>query len=316
MREEKRNNPMMAENILELIGGTPLVKLKVIGHDLPSTIAAKLEFFNPSGSIKDRTVLSMILQAERDGNLKPGMTIVEPTSGNTGIALALICAYKGYRLIITMPDTMSIERRKLLKAFGAEVILTQGSLGMDGAIMKAEELVSSNREHMMLKQFENPANPDAHKRITSMEIWEQTDGKVDILVAGVGTGGTITGCGETLRKLKPEIKIIAVEPRTSAVLSGKLPGSHKIHGIGAGFMPKVLNRDVINEIITVTDEDAKETSRRLAREEGILAGISSGAALWGAMKVASRRENYGKLIVVIFADTGERYLSSWLWEDE
>ena len=316
MEMGKRNCTAMAESILELIGCTPLVKLNVIGRDLPGVIAAKLELFNPSGSLKDRTALSMIEDAEREGKLKSGMTIIEPTSGNTGISLAFICACKGYHLLIIMPETMSIERRKLLKAFGAEIVFTPASKGMDGAVEKAMELISKNSESIMLHQFDNPSNPDIHRRTTAIEIWEQSEGKVDILVAGVGTGGTVTGCGEALKKLKPGLKVVAIEPKSSAVLSGKIAGAHKIHGIGSGFVPSVLNRSVIDEIIAVTDDDARETAHRLAREEGILAGISSGAALWGAMKVASRKENYGKLIVVIIADTGERYLSTWLWEDE
>ncbi|MGB9807678.1 MAG: cysteine synthase A [Thermosulfidibacteraceae bacterium] len=302
-------------SICEVIGRTPLVRLNRIAEGLEADIVVKLESFNPLHSVKDRIGVAMIEDAERKGLLKPGMTIVEPTSGNTGIALAFVAASKGYRCIIVMPESMSIERRKILKALGAEVILTPAEKGMKGAVEFAERLVSENEGFFMPQQFKNPANPEVHRKTTAREIWEDTDGKVDIVVAGVGTGGTITGVGEVLKSLKPSVRMVAVEPASSPVLTGGQPGIHRIQGIGAGFVPDVLNVSVIDEIIRVTDEDAKETARRLARLEGIFVGISSGAALWAAMEVAKRAENRGKLIVAILPDTGERYLSSWLWED-
>jgi cysteine synthase A len=312
---ERVRRPKIAEDITETIGNTPLVKLSKINKGLKGTIVAKLESFNPLSSVKDRIGYAMIKAAEDEGKLRPGMTIIEPSSGNTGIALAYVAAVKGYKLIITMPDTMSIERRGLLKALGAELVLTPGSEGMRGAINKAEELVVQHRDYFMPQQFKNPANPEIHRRTTAVEIWEDTGGKADILVAGVGTGGTITGVGEVIKSLKPEFKVVAVEPAASPVLSGGKTGPHKLQGIGAGFVPDILNAEVIDEIITVDEKDAGAAARRLAREEGILCGISSGAALWAAMQVASREENAGKIVVVIIPDTGERYLSTWLFEE-
>jgi len=303
----------IAKNITELIGNTPLVRLNKISEGAVAQVVAKLESFNPCASIKDRIGLAMIEQAEKDGQLKKDSIIVEPTSGNTGIALAFVCAVKGYKLVLTMPETMSIERRKLLAALGAEIVLTPGSQGMSGAVRKAEEITKSNKRYFMPQQFKNPANPEVHRRTTAEEIWRDTDGKIDILVAGVGTGGTITGVGEALKKKKSSLKVIAVEPKDSAVLSGGAPGPHKIQGIGAGFVPDVLNKKIIDEIIQVSNEDALETARRLAKEEGILAGISSGAAAHVALNAAKRRENKDKLILVIFPDTGERYLSTDLF---
>ena len=304
----------IAKDITALVGGTPLVKLSRIGAGLGADIVAKLESANPCWSVKDRIGLSMIDAAERDGLIKEDTVIVEPTSGNTGIALAFVCAARGYKLILTMPETMSLERRKLLKIFGAELILTPGPEGMPGAIRRAEELASSDPKYFMPQQFKNPANPEIHRQTTAREIWDDTDGGVDILVAGVGTGGTITGVAEVIRERKPSFKAIAVEPVGSPVLSGGKPGPHKIQGIGAGFVPDVLRTDLIDEIVQVTHEDAGAMSRRLAREEGILAGISCGAALTAAVQVAKRPENEGKMIVVILPDTGERYLSTWLFE--
>lgn len=303
----------IVNDVTELIGNTPLVKLNKIAKDVEAKIVGKLEFFNPCGSVKDRIGVSMITEAEKKGLLKKDSVVVEPTSGNTGIALAFVCAVKGYRLVLTMPDTMSIERRKMLKAFGAEIVLTPGSEGMKGAIKKAEEIVKNNCKAFMPQQFKNPANPGVHRKTTALEIWKDTDGKVDILVSGVGTGGTITGIAEVIKKRKPSFKAIAVEPTNSPVLSGGEPGSHKIQGIGAGFVPDVLNRDIIDEIIKVTNEEAMIYARRLAKEEGIFAGISSGAAVWAAIEVAKRKENKGKLIVVILPDLGDRYLSTELF---
>lgn len=305
----------IAENIAELIGNTPLVKLARIGNGLAGTLVAKLESFNPGASVKDRIGLSMILAAERQGIIKDDTIIVEPTSGNTGIALAFVCAAKGYKLVLTMPDTMSVERRKLLKVFGAELILTPGAEGMPGAIRKAEELLASDRRYFMPQQFNNPANPGIHRKTTAEEIWRDTDGKVDMLVAGVGTGGTVTGVAEALKERKADFRAIAVEPVESPVLSGGNPGPHKIQGIGAGFIPDVIRLDLIDEIVQVTAEDAGTMARRLAREEGILAGISSGAALMAAVRVADRSENKEKMIVVVLPDTGERYLSTWLFDE-
>lgn len=302
------------DSIVSLVGGTPIVRLNRIGAGLPARIAAKLESFNPCGSVKDRIGMSMIEAAEKGGLIKESTMILEPTSGNTGIALAFVCAAKGYKLLLTMPETMSIERRKLLAAFGAELILTPGREGMSGAIRKAAELAASDSKYLVLQQFENPANPEIHRKTTAREIWDDTEGKVDIVVAGVGTGGTITGIGEIIKGLKPSFRTVAVEPADSPVLSEGCPGPHKIQGIGAGFIPKVLRRDLVDEIIQVKSEDAGAVARRLAREEGILAGISSGAALWAGLQVAERKENEGKLIVVILPDTGERYLSTWLFD--
>jgi cysteine synthase A len=298
-------------NIGRSIGCTPLVMLQRLAAGVDAKILAKLEFFNPLGSVKDRIGRSMIEAAEVEGKLKPGGIIIEPTSGNTGIALAMIAASRGYRLILTMPDTMSVERRKLLERLGAELVLTPGSEGMKGAIKKAEELADSTPEAFMPDQFANPANPQIHRETTALEIWDDTDGQVDILVAGVGTGGTITGVAEVIKTKKPSFRAIAVEPSESPVLSGGQPGPHKIQGIGAGFIPMVLRVDLIDEIIQANADDAEEIAARLAREEGILAGISSGAATWAALRVAERKENRGKTIVVVLPSTGERYISTW-----
>lgn len=295
-------------NILELIGSTPLVNLNKVVKDDSATILGKLESFNPGGSVKDRIGLSMIEAAEKEGKLKPGSTIIEPTSGNTGIGLALVAAAKGYKLILTMPETMTLERRILTTTFGAELILTPAVEGMSGAVVEAERLVAENPTYFMPQQFNNPANPEIHRRTTALEILEATGKKIDAFVAGVGTGGTITGVGEVLKKAIPKVKIVAVEPAASPVLSGGQPGPHRIQGIGAGFIPKVLNVNVIDEIITVKDEDAYSMSKRMAREEGLLVGISAGAATWAAVKVAQKLGS-GKRVVVIFPDTGERYVS-------
>lgn len=302
------------EDITKTIGNTPLVRLNRITKGSVAEVLAKLESFNPLSSVKDRIGVSMIEAAERDGILKKDTVIIEPTSGNTGIALAFVCASKGYRLILTMPETMSVERRTLLKMLGAELVLTPGTEGMPGAIRKAEALVKETPNSWMPQQFKNPANPDIHKKTTAEEIWQDTDGKVDIFVGGVGTGGTVTGVAEVIKSRKPGFKVIAVEPKASPVLSGGKPGPHKIQGIGAGFIPDVLNTKIIDEIIQVANEDAFATSQKLAREEGILCGISSGAALWAALEVSRRQENKGKLIVVVLPDTGERYLSTPLAE--
>jgi cysteine synthase A len=304
----------IAQDSTQLIGNTPLVRLAKISRGLKAEVIAKLEYFNPCSSVKDRIGLSMIEAAEQQGQIKKNTVIVEPTSGNTGIALAFVCAARGYKLMLTMPDTMSMERRQLLAAFGAELVLTPGAKGISGAVKKAEELVAENPGYLMLQQFENPANPDIHRRTTAQEIWRDTDGMVDMLVAGVGTGGTITGVAEVIKKKKPAFKAIAVEPADSPVLSGGKPGPHKIQGLGAGFVPGVLNTTIIDEIITVTYDDARKTAQRLAREEGILAGISSGAATWAALEVARREASRDKMIVVILASTGERYLTTDLFK--
>lgn len=303
------------KNLAETIGNTPLVQLNRMGEGLNSEIYLKIESFNPLSSVKDRLGIAMIETAEKEGKINKDSVIIEPTSGNTGIALAFISAVKGYRLILTMPDTMSRERRQLLKIFGAELVLTEGALGMKGAVEKAEELAQKTPGGIVLQQFTNPANPDIHRRTTAEEIWKDTDGEVDIFIAGIGTGGTITGTGEILKNKNPDIRVIGVEPEDSAVLSGEAPGPHKIQGIGAGFIPEVLNRDIIDEVIKVGNDEAAETSRELARNEGILAGISSGAALKAALRIGSRPENKGKKIVVLLPDTGERYLSTWLFEE-
>jgi cysteine synthase A len=303
----------IANNVVELIGNTPLVRLHRLTAGAYAEVVAKLEFYNPAHSVKDRIGAAMIDAAERSGALARDKVIVEPTSGNTGIALAMVAAAKGYHCVLTMPETMSRERRMLLRAYGAELILTPGSEGMAGAIRKAEELAASDPKYFMPQQFQNPANPEIHRRTTAQEIWRDTDGQVDFLVAGVGTGGTITGVGEELKSRKPSFKAVAVEPDGSPVLSGGMKGSHKLQGIGAGFIPAVLNIKVYDEIIRVKDDEAFETARRMAREEGLLVGISSGAATWAALQVANRRENAGKLIVVIIPSFGERYLSTELF---
>ena len=305
-----------AENITQLIGNTPLVKLNRLTEGLSATVLVKLESQNPLSSVKDRIALNMIETAEREGRLTKDSIILEPTSGNTGIGLAFIAAAKGYKAALTMPETMSLERRRLLKIFGAELILTPGAKGMPGAIEKAKELAASDKRYVMLQQFQNPANPEIHRKTTAEEIWRDTDGKVDIFVAGVGTGGTITGVGKVLKERKPGVKVIAVEPADSPVLSGGKPGPHKIQGIGAGFVPEVLDRSLVDEILTIGHEEAGDTSRRLAREEGILAGISAGGNVLAALRVAKRPENKGKTIVTVICDTGERYLSTWLFEEE
>lgn len=313
---ERIQRPKIAKDILETIGNTPLVKLNKITKGIDATILVKLEFFNPLSSVKDRIAFAMIDEAEKSGKLKKGMVVIEPTSGNTGIGLACVCAVKGYNLILTMPETMSVERRKLLKALGAELILTSGEKGMIGAIEKAKEIAKDKEKFFMPQQFENPANPEIHRKTTAIEIWDDTDGKVDIIVAGVGTGGTITGIGEVIKSLKPSLEVVAVEPAESPVLSGGKPSPHKIQGIGAGFIPKILNNKIIDRIVKVKEEDAGIIARRLAREEGILAGISAGAAVWAAIQIGSQPQYKGKIIVAIIPDCGERYLSTWLFEKD
>jgi cysteine synthase len=308
----------IAQKLTDLIGNTPLLEVANFNshHKLDAKIIAKLEYFNPGGSVKDRIGKAMIEDAEKRGLLKPGSVIIEPTSGNTGIALALVAAAKGYRAIITLPETFSVERRNLLKALGAELVLTPGSLGMKGAIAKAEELAKTTPNSFVPQQFKNPANPEIHRTTTAEEIWKDTDGQVDIFISGAGTGGTVSGVGQVLKKRKPSVQIIVVEPADSPVLSGGNPGPHKIQGIGPGFVPDVFDRSVIDEIITVSNDDAFNTSRELAHTEGLLVGISSGAATYAALQVAQRPENNGKNIVVILPDTGERYLSTALYQFE
>ncbi|HEY5560085.1 MAG TPA: cysteine synthase A [Steroidobacteraceae bacterium] len=304
------------DSILQTIGRTPLVRLNKIGRELPGQIVLKLEFFNPCASVKDRIGVSMIEALEKQGRIGPDTVLVEPTSGNTGIGLAFVAAAKGYKLVLTMPETMSMERRRMLTAYGAELVLTEGAKGMKGAMARADEIVASDpKRFLLVGQFSNPANPEIHRRTTAEEIWNDTDGACDILVSGIGTGGTITGVGEVIKKRKPEFRCVAVEPAASPVLSGGQPGPHKIQGIGAGFVPEILNTKVIDEIVQVTNEQAGEYARLLGREEGILVGISSGAALYAALQVAAREENRGKLIVTIIPSFGERYLTTWLYEE-
>jgi len=304
------------DSIIDTIGRTPLVRLNKIGRGLPGRIVLKLEFFNPCASVKDRIGVSMIEALEQQGRIGPDTVLVEPTSGNTGIGLAFVAAAKGYKLVLTMPDTMSLERRRMLQAFGAELVLTDGTKGMKAAIARAQEIVDSDpARFVMVGQFSNPANPAIHRRTTAEEIWQDTDGGVDVLVSGVGTGGTLTGVAEVIKSRKPSFRAVAVEPAASPVLSGGEPGLHKIAGIGAGFVPQILNTAVIDEIVQVTNEQAAEYARRLGREEGVLVGISSGAALYAALQVAAREESRDKLIVVIIPSFGERYLSTWLYEE-
>jgi cysteine synthase A len=303
----------IANNVTELIGNTPLVRLNRIAQGTKAQIVAKLEFYNPAHSVKDRIGAAMLDAAEKDGKINPDTIVLEPTSGNTGIALAMVCAARGYKCVLTMPESMSKERRMLLRAYGAELILTPGSDGMAGAINKAEEMAASDNRYFIPQQFKNPANPEIHRKTTAEEIWRDTDGKVDILVAGVGTGGTVTGIGEVIKSRKPSFQVVAVEPDAYPLLSGGKKGAHKIQGIGAGFIPQVLNTGIYDEILRVTDDDAIETARRMAKEEGLLVGISSGAATWAALQVANRAENLGKLIVVIIPSFGERYLSTPLF---
>ncbi len=304
----------IAKDMTELVGKTPLVQLNRVGGNCKATITAKLEFFNPAGSVKDRIGVSMVLAAEREGKIKPGMTLVEPTSGNTGIALAWVAAARGYKLVLTMPESMTIERRKILQFFGAELVLTPAEEGMAGAINKAKEIAEGSDDAFMPQQFKNAANPQIHRETTAEEIWADTDGAVDIFVAGVGTGGTVTGVGEVLKSKKPSVKIVAVEPADSPVLSGGKSGPHMIQGIGAGFVPDVLDTEVLDDVVQVTNTEAFEMAKRLAREEGIFAGISSGAAVAAAVKMAKLADNAGKLIVVVLPDTAERYISTGLFD--
>ena len=315
MNNTRLQRPVIAQNITELIGNTPLLALTATNRECKTNIIAKLESFNPLSSVKDRIALSMIEAAEKEGKLKKGDTLIEATSGNTGIGLAWVAKAKGYNLVVTMPETMSEERKTLLRALGVDLVLTDGTKGMLGAIAKSDELTKT-KGYFQMGQMKNPANPDGHRDTTALEIFEETSGKVDIFVAGVGTGGTITGVGETLKKLKPSVQIIAVEPASSAVLSGELPGPHPIQGIGAGFIPPVLNTDIIDEIVTVTDSEALENTRELMEKEGVFAGISSGAAFSVAKKIAKREENKGKTVIVLFADSAERYLSTPLFTGE
>ena len=303
----------IAKDITKIIGNTPLVRLNKVTEGCLATVAAKLESYNPCSSVKDRIGLSMIEQAEKEGRINKETIIIEPTSGNTGIALAFVCAVKGYKLVLTMPETMSMERRQLLSAFGAEIILTPGTEGMSGAVKKAEAIAKSDKRYFMPQQFKNPANPEIHRKTTALEIWDDTDGKIDIFVSGVGTGGTLTGVAEVIKKKKPAFRAVAVEPKDSPVLSAGKPGPHNIQGIGAGFVPEVLNTGILDEVIQVSNDEAIETARRLVKEEGILAGISSGAAVYAAITLARRKENKDKLIVVILPDTGERYLTTELF---
>ena len=303
------------EDITKTIGNTPLVRINRMTTGVKATVLVKIESFNPLSSVKDRIGVSMIDSAERSGRISKDTVIIEPTSGNTGIALAFVCAARGYRLILTMPDTMSVERRQLLKILGAELVLTEGAKGMTGAIQKAEQLAQEMKDSFIPQQFKNPDNPEIHRKTTAEEIWADTDGTVDYFISGIGTGGTITGVGEILKKRKPTVKIVAVEPADSPILSGGKAGPHKIQGIGAGFVPDILNRGVIDEIITVANEDAGTTARNLAKLEGILAGISSGAAFWAALEIARRTDSAGKVIVALLPDTGERYLSTWLFSE-
>ena len=305
----------IADDITHTIGNTPLVRLNRVMDGARATVAAKLESRNPAGSVKDRIGVSMIEAAEREGKIKKDTILLEPTSGNTGIGLAFAAAAKGYKLALTMPDTMSVERRKLLAALGAQLVLTPGSEGMKGAIKRAEDMAAEDRRYLILQQFENPANPEIHRKTTAEEIWRDTDGKVDLVVCGTGTGGTLTGCAQVLKPRRPGLKMIAAEPADSPVISGGKPGPHKIQGWGPGFIPKVLDTKLIDETIVVKHEDAGEMARRLGKEEGILAGISGGGAAWAAREIARRKENEGKLVVVVLPDSGERYLSTWLFEE-
>ena len=305
----------IANDVTELVGNTPLVRIRRLSDGARAEIVAKLEFFNPAHSVKDRIGVSMIVAAEQAGMIKPDTIILEPTSGNTGIALAFVCAARGYKCVLTMPETMSMERRQLLRAYGAELVLTPGSEGMAGALRKADEMAAADPRYFIPQQFTNPANPEIHRQTTAEEIWGDTDGKADILVAGVGTGGTITGVGEVIKARKPSFRCVAVEPDASPVLSGGQKGPHVIQGIGAGFVPDVLNTHIYDEVVRVKNEDALETARRMAREEGLLVGISSGAAMWAALQVARRPENEGKLIIVIIPSFGERYLSTALFAE-